>query len=96
LEHEAFAIELADEGASSLLTQEYVLRNQLVNSAPYGTNRNLKALSQIFFVWQSRTWCRRTGLDIVDQLPFDLAIKHAESLLKIQKQKTLESLASII
>jgi hypothetical protein len=71
-----------------------VLSHQFVYSAPDGANRNLKALSQIFFVWQGRTWCRRTALDVVDQLPFDLAIKHAESLSKVQLRKALERLAS--
>jgi hypothetical protein len=40
-----------------------VLSHQFVHSAPDGANRNLKALSQIFFVWQGRTWCRRTALE---------------------------------
>jgi hypothetical protein len=89
LEHEALSIELADKGASSLLTQEHVLRHQLVHGAPNRPYRNLKALCQIFFVWQSRTGCRKTGLDVVDQLPFDLAIKHAEKSFQSTSPESL-------
>ena len=87
LEHEAFAIELANEGASALLTQKHVFSHQFVYSATNRPHRNLKAKGQIFFIGQRGPRRRKTGLDVVDQLPFDLAIKHSKDLPKEQTSK---------